>query len=202
LAQALRIRRVLEFGSGYHSTRVFLNRSAFPELVSLHSIESDAEWIPKVREATHRESRLLLKYVPEPIESVLDDLALESYDLIFVDSSAESSRRVATISAVAERCPSLVLVVIHDFENVMYRKAAKKFQRRFEFAAFNPCTAVVWYGGRKSHRALKEIRKIIFRHANEFALNDVEAWCAAFQKEMKQGLARESERPNPTPSGT
>jgi hypothetical protein len=172
---------VLEFGSGLHSTPLFLNRSAFPNLESLHSIESDAAWITKVQEATNGDPRLQLEHVPEPIESAIEELTLEDYDLVLVDSSSERSRRAATIGALAKVCPSQVVVVIHDFEIDLYRKAATGFPHRIEFRAFNPCTGVC-YGHRNVRRALSKTRKIVNLHANLLAPDDVGSWCETFRR--------------------
>src|ERR1700751_4542769 len=86
----LRIVKVLEFGAGFYSTLTFLNRSAFPDVTSVYSIESDSEWTSRVYEAAKNDPRLRIRRVPEPIESILAELDLAEYDLVLVDSSTEA----------------------------------------------------------------------------------------------------------------
>lgn len=57
LARLLNVERVIEYGCGEYSTLTFFNRSAFPRLSKLLSLENDAEWFARMAEraATIRE---------------------------------------------------------------------------------------------------------------------------------------------------
>lgn len=180
-----RIAKVLEFGAGFYSTLTFLNRSVFPDITSVYSIESDSDWISRVYVAAKDDPRLKIRRVPEPIESILAELDLAEYDLVLVDSSTEAARRAALIRQLAHRSTGTCLVVIHDFEINLYKQAAKGFLNRVDYPAFNPCTGVLWHakpGGEK--KTLKDIRRIISRHAKALAPDDIESWATVFRKEL------------------
>ena len=180
---SLRIAKVLEFGAGFYSTLTFLNRSAFPDITSVYSIESDSEWISRVYAAAKDDPRLRIRRVPEPIESILAELDLAEYDLVLVDSSTEAPRRAALIRQLARR-PSPCLVVIHDFEIDLYKQAAKGFLKFVDYSAFNPCTGILWHAKRDGEKRLKDIRRIISRHAKALAPDDIESWTTVFRKEL------------------
>ena len=185
LGCSLGIARILEFGAGFYSTLTFLNRSAFPDVISVSTIESELDWIAKVYGAAKDDPRLRIRHVPEPIESVLPELDLAQYDLILVDSSSEAARRAALIGALADRFTGTCLVVIHDFEIESYKQAAKGFSNRVDYSAFNPCTGVLWQAKRDCEKkVLKNIRRIISRHAKACAPDDVESWAGVFRKEL------------------
>jgi hypothetical protein len=177
--------KVLEFGAGFYSTLTFLNRTAFPEVTSVCTIESDPDWISKIYVAAKNDPRLRIWHVPEPIESILSELDLADYDLVLVDSSTEAERRAALIRELADQSSGTGLVVIHDFEIDLYKRAAKGFSNRVDYLALNPCTGVLWSAKRDSQqKKLKDIRGIISRHAKALAPDDVESWAAVFRKEL------------------
>src|SRR5215212_3358405 len=62
LARLREIKTVLEFGCGHYSTLTFLNRSAFPDLEKLQSIENDDTWAATVQKAAS-DDRWTLKLV-------------------------------------------------------------------------------------------------------------------------------------------
>ena len=86
----------------------FLNRSAFPDVTSVSTIESESDWVPRVYAAAKDDPRLRIRHVPEPIERVLPELDLADYDLILVDSSTEAARRAALIGGLADRSTGAV----------------------------------------------------------------------------------------------
>lgn len=185
VGRSLRIAKVLEFGAGFYSTLTFLNRSAFPDITSVFSIESDSDWISKVNAAAKSDPRLKIQFVPEPIESILAELDLAQFDLVLVDSSTEGARRAALIRELSHRPTGKCLVVIHDFEFSLYKQAAKGFVNCVDYSAFNPCTGILWDARRDGEkRTLMEIRKIISRHAKALAPDDVESWATVFRKEL------------------
>ena len=143
LARLRDVRSVLEFGCGRYSTLTFLNRSAFPHLERLHSIENDDAWAHTIEEAAGNDLRWRLQVVKREISESVAELDLESFDLILIDDSKISEQRCATIRAVAAKEPKHPWIVIHDFEFGEYRRAASAFQHRHRFRAYNPETGVV-----------------------------------------------------------
>jgi hypothetical protein len=143
LSRLREIRNVLEFGCGRYSTLTFLNRSAFPHLERLHSIENDNTWAQTIEEAARNDRRWRLQLVDGEIAETVADLDLESFDLILIDDSKTAAQRAATIRAITESGPKHPWIVIHDFEVDEYRQAATGFAQRHRFRAYNPETGVV-----------------------------------------------------------
>src|SRR6185312_1569707 len=82
LARMREIRNVLEFGCGYFSTLTFLNRSAFPHVERLHTIENDVSWSETINEVAKTDERWTLQLVKGEIADCVAKLDLESFDLI------------------------------------------------------------------------------------------------------------------------
>ena len=143
LARMREVKRVLEFGCGYYSTLTFLNRTAFPHLERLHTVENDLSWSETINEVAKVDERWTLQLVKGEIAECVAKLDLESFDLILIDDSKTSTQRAATIRAVARKQAQRPWIVIHDFEVDEYRKAASGFKRRHRFRAYNPETGVV-----------------------------------------------------------
>lgn len=183
LAKIARVRRVLELGCGYFSTPIFLNRSIFPELSFLHSLEDDPAWLQKVASATNNDIRLKLELVTEPIGKMLPHLLSGRYDLVFVDNAREVSQRANTIRVLSEQFEGDGIVVIHDFEVAEYRDAASQFDHRFEFTAFNPTTGVAWQRRSYFRRPLRDIARMVRIKAERLAPDAVEDWATAFGSE-------------------
>ena len=142
LARMREVRSVLEFGCGHYSTLTFLNRSAFPHLERLQSIENDDSWAQAIQGST-RDDRWTLQLMNGEICESVTDLNLESFDLILIDDSKTSAQRAATIRTIASKQPRHPWIVIHDFEVEEYRQAASTFKHRYRFRAYNPETGVV-----------------------------------------------------------
>jgi len=178
----LRVKRILEFGSGFYSTLTFLNRLAFPDVVLVESIESDAEWISRISIAAKGDPRLQIRYIPEPIEHVLSEIPLDAYDFVLVDSSTEAIRRASLIQKLAERNDLRGMVAIHDFEVRLYRAAAKNFRNLVEYTAYNPCTGILWQAENEPTTTLKQMSKVIDRFSKRFQPDDLQAWSEIFHK--------------------
>ena len=178
LARTMSIRRILEFGSGTYSTLAFLDRLAFPEVQSVDSIENDTDWYCRVAEAARGDRRLSLRHCPEPVEGVVHELPLRSYDMIFVDNSCSVDGRAATIAAVLRMDAALPPVVIHDFEIEQYRRAARLSPYRFECSAFIPATGVLWSDDRLNPENLQEIDRVIRKCRNVLDPADIRGWSA------------------------
>ena len=182
IAKIARITRVLELGCGYFSTPIFLNRSIFPELSFLHSLEDDPAWLEKVARATNNDIRLKLELVTDPVNKLLPHLLSARYDLVFVDNAQEVSQRANTIRTLSEHFVGNGLVVIHDFEVAEYREAASRFDHRFEFTALNPTTGVAWQGMSYFRRPLRDIARMVRLNAKHLAPDAIEDWATAFRE--------------------
>ena len=176
LSRSRKIRRVLEFGCGHYSTLTFLNRTAFPDLERLHSIENDDSWATTIQEST-KDDRWTMQLVDGEIAESVADLNLEAFDLILIDDSKTSAQRAATIRAVASKQPQNPWVVIHDFEVDEYRDAASGFKYRHRFRAYNPETGVV--GNRVAD--WKTIDRVIRSKAKLLEPDAIEHWVKAFK---------------------
>lgn len=176
LARLRDVRHVLEFGCGHYSTLTFLNRSAFPHLERLHSIENDDSWATTIQEAATDDDRWSLQLVSGEISASVVDLDLESFDLILIDDSKTSAQRAATIRAVACKQPQRPWIVIHDFEVEEYRRAASAFKYKHRFRAYNPETGVV--GNRVDE--LKTIDRVIRAKAKKLEPDAIRKWMEVF----------------------
>ena len=176
LGRSRKIQRVLEFGCGQYSTLTFLNRSVFPHLEQLHSIENDDSWAAMIQEAAKHDSRWSLRLVNGEVAESVTDLDLEAFDLIMIDDSQTSTQRAATIRNVAGKQPQRALIVIHDFEVEEYRRAASAFQYCHRFRAYNPETGVV---GNQMNE-WKIIDRIIKSKARGFEPDAIAQWIDSF----------------------
>lgn len=138
------IKRILELGPGLFSTPAFLNRDVFPQVTRVLSIEHYQPWADMVLAACV-DSRLDCVVKPEPFEPYLATLALDEFDLIFVDNSNEIDVRAATVGFLS-RAVTRPLVVIHDFQQPAYQEAAKGFPNRIIDISKTPHTGLVWKG--------------------------------------------------------
>jgi hypothetical protein len=151
------VREVLEFGCGDFSTRAFLNRRCFKELERVESYENDPEWAERIRQELGADPRLRLHPVNGAIADSVSRINLEEFDLVFVDDSTSTAERSATIQAVAAKRPQRPVVVVHDFEQLEYRRAAKLFKHRCRFTGLNPNTGVLWNQARLHRRPMRTL---------------------------------------------
>jgi hypothetical protein len=135
---------VLEFGCGEVSTRAFLDERYFPNLQQLVSYENDVNWAKRLQKLLGEDPRLELHLVNGAISSSVEAIDLERFDLVFIDDSVTGEERSATIRTVAAKRPRRPLVVIHDFEQVMYRVASRSFTHSYRFSGLNPNTGLLW----------------------------------------------------------
>ena len=171
LARLREIRHVLEFGCGHYSTLTFLNRSAFPHLERLHSIENDDAWAATIQEVAKDDERWTLQLVNGEISDSVADLDLESFDLILIDDSKTSAQRAATIRAITAKQPQRPLIAIHDFEVDEYRDAAAGFKHRHRFRAYNPETGVL----SNSALDMRTLNRSLKQNAKTLEPNDINA---------------------------
>ena len=176
LARLREVRSVLEFGCGNYSTLTFLNRSAFPHLERLHSIENDDSWAATIQEAAQHDRRWSLQLVEGEISDAVPNLDLEAFDLILIDDSKTCAQRAATIRAVARKQPQHPLIAIHDFEVDEYREAASGFKHRHRFRAYNPETGVVG----NQWTEWKMIDRVIRSKAKVWEPDAIQSWMKGF----------------------
>ena len=181
LARLREIRNVLEFGCGHYSTLTFLNRSAFPHLERLHSVENDDSWASTIEEAAKDDPRWTLQRVNAEVSESIADLDLESFDLILIDDSKTSAQRAATIRAIARMQPQHPWIVIHDFEVEEYRRAASSFKQRQRFRAYNPETGVV--ANANVVDEWRMIDRVIRAKAKSLAPDAVVRWIDSFRQD-------------------
>lgn len=175
------VERVLELGCGNYSTRTFLNRSVFPHLKELQSIDNDAAWGEKIREAVKHDNRCRVNIVTGPMSDVVSTLDLETFDLIFADDSTTADQRAATITALSALHPQNPWTVIHDYEVDDYQRASSTFKRRFAFKAYNPETGLVSNNGVPLPE-FKALDKRLKANSPRLDPDDVSAWLRVLRK--------------------
>jgi len=170
-----KVQRVLELGCGNYSTKTFLNRSAFPHLKELRSLENDPLWARTMRLAVE-DSRCTIVFTRGPIADALSTLDLDYFDLIFVDDSATSEQRAATIKAVSARHPQNPWTLIHDYEVDAYQRAAAGFSHRFIFNAYNPETGLVFNSKNERQTDLRQLNQRLKANCTRLDPDDIEGW--------------------------
>ncbi len=182
LARLLPVKRVLELGSGRYSTAAFLGRKAFPDLVTLESIEDDPAWFKQMAALAGSDPRAKLRLVPAPLRNSLPPDIDRHYDVVFVDDSPDAIQRAATIHRLSQLRLHQSVIVIHDYEIKAIRQAARGFAHRVEFTAFNPTTALAWNGAALDKRKVRQLSAFITAHAGTVAVDDLAAWVAALAR--------------------
>jgi hypothetical protein len=175
LARMREIKSVLEFGCGYYSTLTFLNRTAFPHLERLHTVENDIVWSETINEVAKTDERWTLQLVNGEIAGCVTKLDLERFDLILIDDSKNSTQRAATIRAVAGREPQHPWIAIHDFEVDEYKQAASGFRQRRAFKAYNPETGLV----SNTPINTRHLSRLLKENSKALQPDDVNAWVRA-----------------------
>jgi Methyltransferase domain len=178
LAAIRPVERVLEFGCGHYSTKTFLNRSIFPNLKELQSVENDAEWAETMREAVKDESRCVVTAVSGAMCDAVRRFDLETFDLILVDDSTNAEQRAATIRALSDLRPVNPWLVIHDYEVEEYRRASSDFKQRFTFRAYNPHTGLISNAGFTG--ALKILDQRLKDNSSRLEPDNAEGWLQIF----------------------
>ena len=179
LSSIREIRNVLELGCGRYSTLTFLNRSAFPHLEQLRSVENDTAWAETISEAVKNDRRWSLTRVAGGIADAVSMVDLEEFDLILIDDSQTATQRASTIQAICSKDPRRAWVVIHDFEVSEYRRASSGFRQKYAFKVYNPWTGLVWNSVTEARRA-KALDRVLKEHAKNLEPDDVDGWVNAF----------------------
>lgn len=170
------IRSVLEFGSGPNSTVLFLDRRAFPVLEKLMSYENDSEWFKKVKKLTANDQRAVLNYCEGAMVDCVNENVVNNYDIVFIDDSICSKDRAETIRSVLKCRPNLV--IIHDFENFAYRKAAGISNSSYRFKALLPNTGIC--SENLDRTVMQTINRVIYENSQKIKSDDISAWVNVF----------------------
>jgi predicted O-methyltransferase YrrM len=173
LARITKIENVLELGCGKFSTLTFTNPDAFPHLKNLRTVENNPNWAKQVRAYVAADSRVEFVEYEGQICNAIREMNLGEFDLIFIDDSMDANQRASTIVQVSQK-PGGAIVVMHDFENIVYRRASKRFENVYHFTALNPNTGVAWAGKRLERRLLRQMNKAI--RQSGIAPNDITRW--------------------------
>ncbi len=176
-----RIQRVLEFGCGEYSTRLFLDSRCFPQLQQLDSYENDPAWAERIREQLGANPLLKLHLVNGPVAKAVGEIDIEAFDLILIDDSTTGRERCNTIRAVAAAQPQTPIVIIHDFEYLPYRQAASSFRHRYRFTGINPNIGMVWNRAPVSRRSLQALNRTLRQKVQIPELDDWSSMLAQFQ---------------------
>ena len=181
LAGLRQVERVLELGCGNYSTQTFLNRSVFPHLKELRSLENDPLWARTVGRAVASDPRCTITFTGGPIAAAVAGTDLDYFDLVFVDDSASSEHRAATIRSLSALRPQNPWLLIHDYEVADYQRAASAFKHRFAFKTYNPETAVV-SNNNAPFAEFKALDKRLKANSSQLEPEDVDAWLGVLRK--------------------
>jgi hypothetical protein len=179
LARLLNVERVVEYGCGEYSTLTFLDRSAFPGLLKLLSLENDAEWFARMAGRVSGDPRAEMICVQGPMSLAASGVEIGGYDLVFLDDSTTVTERAATIREVTAKPADSTVVVIHDYEMAEYQQAVRGFANRYRFECLNPNTGVLWNSAPVAVRELHALDESIKRHTGHLQPEDVDGWIRA-----------------------
>ena len=168
--------RIVEFGTGGFSTHAFLDRGVFPWVESLVSYEDNREWFDITAGTLGAEPRFSVRYFEGPIKLAATRENLADADLIFLDDSALGAERAQTIRAVAAVCGARPLVVIHDYEVMPIRAAARAFEHRVGVKAWNPQCCLAWNGDPSRLKRVQALVRLLERECGGGAVTDLRHW--------------------------
>jgi hypothetical protein len=101
VAQAFHGVEQVELGAGLHSTPAFLDRTVFPDLDEVVSLETDEGWARRVQDKVGDDPRLKLRVITTEMSEAIPGIDLHGVDLVLIDDSDRSEQRARTIAAVA-----------------------------------------------------------------------------------------------------
>jgi hypothetical protein len=182
VAAAIKPRRLIEFGCGTFSTLSFLDDVAFPSIEVVDSYENNKEWFEQISRELPPNSPIRLHLVIGDMYRTIDGASTPDASMIFVDDSPSAEERVQTVQGIARCCGTEPVVVLHDYNLWRLRLAARNFQNRLSFDAFNPQCGVLWNGRPERRLALKRVSDIIRRYARSIPPGDVRRWRRVFSE--------------------
>jgi hypothetical protein len=168
LENLYKFKNVLELGSGFYSTRAYLDKKLFPNIKKITSYEDNYSWYKIIKNKIKKKSKLKLIYTKNKIENIINKINLDNYDLIFVDNSMKAENRIKTIENIIKKKLLKQIVVIHDFEYYPYRFVAK-IAYIYRFKCLTPNTGVMSNENIINITKLKKIDKKLrcFRNIND-----------------------------------
>lgn len=175
-----RLEKIVEYGSGFNSTLLFLNRDVFTSVVQIDSYENYREWYDKVR-CKLNATNINYLFVDGLMANWVQEEVVSSRDLVFIDDSYTARERALTIDAVIKFKPKLC--VIHDFENIKYRwSLCRAREKYFRFKSILPNVGV--FGSNADFEIYKKIDSIIARYSPGVPNNSVTEWLNIFKSEF------------------
>lgn len=182
LAGLRTVERVLELGCGNYSTRTFLNRSVFPDLKELVSLENSPLWARTMRLNVAADPRCNIVFTSDAAADAVSSMDLDDFDLIFVDDSTTSEQRSATIRTLSALRPQNPWLLIHDYEISEYRRAAAAFSHKFAFNAYQPETGLVFNSIDERRSALRQLNHRMKANCSRLEPDDVPGWLRVLRK--------------------
>lgn len=145
LGRIIQPRTILELGSGFSSTPLFLDLRYFPSVERLTTIETDPSWMDQLRQEIEVHPRWDPQLIGTSMAQWLDDpeikTRIQSYDLIFVDDSPTAELRSDSLDSLFRTAPSCP-VCIHDVDLRQLRHHVWKHPKAVIYNAFLPQTGV------------------------------------------------------------
>ncbi len=169
-------RHVLELGGGRFSTPLFLNPEVFPAVERVLTLENDAEWAREVSIMVGEEPKHQLTIVEGTIASEVAALAVEKFDLVFIDDSKTICERLSTFKEITSRIGPQSVVIMHDFEAPEYQLAATGFRNRLLITGYYPATGILWNDALLEARQLEALCTIIRLSATRLRPDDITSW--------------------------
>lgn len=169
MCRILKIKKIVEFGSGKNSTLNFSNKKIFPYTNQITSYEDNLIWYKKIKKLI--KNKKINYHYTSKISKIIRRLDLEKFDLIFIDNSMDSLERIETIKNIGKKNLSKTIIVLHDFEYYPYREATKGFNFSYRFSALNPNTGVVWNNKKLNMDKLKKIEELIVTFDKKNSIN-------------------------------
>lgn len=176
LTNVLKPKTILELGPGLYSTKLFLNESSLPNLIKFVCLESDYEWLEKVKPLFNQSTNHQLLYTSGKVSSYVKKID-DFFDLVFIDDSYTLDDRAESIKNISESASlNKALIVIHDYEETKYQIASEKFSNRYIFRCFYPRIGVVWNGNIMKISDLRTIENKIYSKKWKYSVTDIEKW--------------------------
>lgn len=148
LSLILRPIRILELGAGEYSTPVFADRSVFQNMEKVDSFENGpSDYKDGCRKYFGKDDNVYKLHLFPHGQLMVDIVRtkdLTMYDLILVDDSFDARHRYQTIKHVVSVQPDYQVVVVHDFETMIYQRAARGANTQFIFNGIKPFVGVIW----------------------------------------------------------
>ena len=191
IGRLFKIERVLELGCGQYSTLTFLQPKVFPYLKVLHSYESDSLWVEKIASMVKDDPRVKVVCIENSLESFVNTIQFERYDLVFIDNSMIYEERAKTIKAVVEKYSPNNLLVVHDFEAEIYQQAMCAVPNQFVFEALIPNTGMGWKDLSFDTIKLKEVNTLIKENSMKIHVDDLDGWIKKLDELIANGNVKE-----------